>query len=350
MPHTRPARSFAVPRGFTIVELMVSLVLFSVAVAGVLSVAVTLSSAFRDQRAIISTESAARSPMDFLSDVLRNASPGVQNGQITDYSAQPATVACTAPSAMTVTNNAAGPIPAAGTDAIDVIYASGAVVTSSRLMWDNSTNQLPVFDASGIAPGDYIILTNTTTGIFIKVIAVVGNTLTLANPTCLTNVVPGTGYPSGSIVIRAMHAKFYVDANFEASVPPVVPVPGLMMQLDPNSAAPPAPQPLSDGVEDLQLALGMDWILPPDNAISELGAAPNDDEWIFNKTGDTMQVGPVRSIRLTLVARAVNGNAGTNNLTFNRPAAEDHAVGGADGFRRRVLQTTVEIRNFGGSP
>ena len=47
MPHTRPARSFAVPRGFTIVELMVSLVLFSVAVAGVLSVAVTLSSAFQ---------------------------------------------------------------------------------------------------------------------------------------------------------------------------------------------------------------------------------------------------------------------------------------------------------------
>jgi hypothetical protein len=326
---------------------MVSLVLFSVAIAGVLSVAVTMSGAFRDQRAIVATESSARSPMDYLTDVLRNASPGVQSGLITDWSATGA--ACTTPAALRVTNNNPGPLPAAGTDSVEVIYAAGGVVTSSRASW--SSGSLTVMDGTGFAVGDYIVVTDTNTGQLAQISSVSGATspATLGtNPLACTTNMPGGGYPSGSIVIRAMHAKFFVDNTTVDNIP------NLMMGLEPNSAAPPAAEPVSDGIEDLQVALGIDWN-PTDNAISENGAGPDDDEWLYNVTGDTAQpvlLGPIRSLRLTMIARAVNANVGvTNANTYFRPKAEDHAASGAgDPYRRRVLQSTIEIRNLGGSP
>src|SRR6478672_7119852 len=71
-------------RGFTLVELMISLVLFSIAVAGVLSVAVSMTVGFRTQRQVIAAEVAARAPIDFLADAIRGASPGASLGDIKD--------------------------------------------------------------------------------------------------------------------------------------------------------------------------------------------------------------------------------------------------------------------------
>ena len=73
-------------RGFTLVELMIALVLFSFAVAGVLSVAVSITRGYREQRQAINAEAAVRAPIDFLADALRQASPGVSDpSKITDY-------------------------------------------------------------------------------------------------------------------------------------------------------------------------------------------------------------------------------------------------------------------------
>ncbi len=61
--------------GFTLVELMISLVLFSFAVAGVLAVAVSMSQGFREQRAAVEAEGAVRVPLDFIGDAIRQSSP-----------------------------------------------------------------------------------------------------------------------------------------------------------------------------------------------------------------------------------------------------------------------------------
>ena len=50
-------------RGFTLVELMVSLVLFSLVIAGMLSIAVTMARAFREQQLTVSAEDASRQAM-----------------------------------------------------------------------------------------------------------------------------------------------------------------------------------------------------------------------------------------------------------------------------------------------
>jgi prepilin-type N-terminal cleavage/methylation domain-containing protein len=342
-------RSRMPQRGFTLVELMVSLVLFSVAVAGVLSVAVTMSTAFRDQRALGQTENSARSPMDYLTDVLRNASPGVQSGAITDGYAASASAICLAPQAIVVSNNYLGTAPPAlATDTLEVIFASGAFVTSAEAAWDNTVATLPVRDSSGFSTGDYLVLTNLNTGILLKVTGITGpSTLQISPVTCTTNIPTGGGYPNGSLVIRAQHGKFFIDPSFDANG-----TPGLMMMQDPNAATVGPTQPLADGVEDMQVAVAVD-NNPADGQITEVGVVAGDDEWYFNVGGETMPVGPlpIRAIRVTLIARGVFTNAVSTTVnSFFRPKAEDHAAGAGDNIRRRVLQSTVEIRNLQGSP
>jgi len=106
-------------RGFTLVELMISLVLFSLAVGGILSIAVSFSNGLREQRANVGAEAAARITLVAVAGALREMSPGVSSGNIRDAAT------CTS-GALTVTNSATGP------DQLDIIYSSGGVVTSIR--------------------------------------------------------------------------------------------------------------------------------------------------------------------------------------------------------------------------
>ena len=64
-------------QGFTLIELMISLLIFSFAVAGILSAAVAITQGMSEQRQAIDAENAVRVPLDFLVDALRQASPGV---------------------------------------------------------------------------------------------------------------------------------------------------------------------------------------------------------------------------------------------------------------------------------
>lgn len=345
-------------RGFTLIELMIALVLFSFVIAGVLAVAVSMSQGFREQRASVQTESAVRLPLDFMADAIRQASPGAPSNYIYD------SYACTG-LAIQVYNNATTPTGiATGTDKLDVIYASGAVVTSTRQIYNNSVS-LDVTDASQLSAGDYIVITDTTQGVLVKVTAVTGNTLTLA---VLNSACPASGiaalpaanqgtiagpYAAGSLVIRAQHARFWVGA--------VDGNPTLMMDPDGNDATVDW-EPLAEGVEDLQLVKGVDGAgvfgacganctatngLGPENA-----ATANADEYIYNNAADTdPTVGVTRAIRMTLIARTTSGQI--NNLkSYNRPAAEDHTAASpnTDQYRRRILKTFVEVRNMSVSP
>ena len=55
------------------VELMVSLVMFSFAMAGILAVSVSLSAGLREQRRAVDTQDNARTSMDFIADAIRGA-------------------------------------------------------------------------------------------------------------------------------------------------------------------------------------------------------------------------------------------------------------------------------------
>jgi prepilin-type N-terminal cleavage/methylation domain-containing protein len=336
-------------RGFTLIELMISLVLFSFVIAGVLAVAVSMSQGFREQRAAVQAEGAVRVPLDFMADAIRQASPGAPTNYVYD------SYACTG-LGLQVYNNPGTPSGAngitAGTDKLDVVYASGAVITSTREIYNNNTS-LQVTDATGISAGDSLVITDTAQAVLVKVTAVSGNNLTLQSlngaclatsiadiPVALQSTIAGP-YAAASLVLRVQHARFWVgqvDGN-----------PTLMMDPDGNDATVDW-EPLAEGVEDLQLVKGVD--TAADGLGVENAAVANGDEWRFNNASDTdVAAGTLRAVRITLIARTTSGLIG-NLKSFNRPAAEDHVAApvNSDNFRRRILKTLVEVRNMSVSP
>ena len=306
--------------GFTLIELMVSLVLFSLAIAGVLSVAISMGRAYHEQREVMSTEQGVRSAMDFISDLVRGVSPAVASGNVQD------TKDCVT-GVLNVTDSVTGP------DVLDVVAASGGVVTSTRTVYDNVTNtQITVTDAQQLAAGDTLLITDGTTGHLVRATAVNTGTniVSLQAPGCAP-ALPVGGYPAGSLVIRALRARFRIG-TFDGS-PDV-----LLMDQDADGVG---EEPLAENVEDMQIALGVD--------ADANGSITSPGEWAFSP-GVGALAGKIRAARITLVVRSANQLVG-GVATFKRPAAENHPIAVTfDSFRRRVLKSTVEIRNLGGSP
>lgn len=101
-------------------------------------------------------------------------------------------------------------------------------------------------------------------------------------------------------------------------------------------------QPLADNIEDMQIAYGIDINNNGIVADGKFGVVPG-GEWFDDPTGRDMTL--LREIKLTLVARTTREDPAYN--AGARPAVEDNpAAPAADGFRRRVLQTTVKLRNI----
>src|SRR6185437_5458253 len=194
--------------GFTLVELMISLVLFSFAIAGVLAVAVSMTQGFREQRAAVEAESAVRVPLDFIADAIRQASPAAPNLTVpVNNTVQPNIQdanTCWSGSIYVANNQSAtGSGAPSGWDSLDLIYASGAVVTSTRAVYTTGTTSLDVTDASQLAVGDSIVISNTSQGTLATITAINTNTLTLAAQCTGSGgvVFPSGGYAVGSLVI-----------------------------------------------------------------------------------------------------------------------------------------------------
>jgi prepilin-type N-terminal cleavage/methylation domain-containing protein len=116
-----------------------------------------------------------------------------------------------------------------------------------------------------------------------------------------------------------------------------------------DGRTPTTPMVLAEGIEDLQVAFACD--LNADGTLTEVPDTA--DEWTLNVANDPVPLtnaakcNQPAAVRLTLIARALSEDTGINAaLTGNkRPAAENHAAGAPDQFRRRVLTTTVYPRN-----
>jgi type IV pilus assembly protein PilW len=328
-------------RGFTLVELMISLVLFLIAIAGTLNIAVSMSQAYRDERGVILTEASVRAPMDFMADAIRSASPavptatGVWNAGVTPPTYFFGTVTETLSSncykdAIHVVDNTTGP------DELYVTYASGGVLTSLHDSgFVSGGTSITVTDASQINPGDYLLISDLATqGILVQVATTAGSVnvatgdITLATPACTPS--PTLTFNATNLVLRARRAHFYVGA--------VDAVPTLMM--DPDADGPAPAEPLAENIEDMQIALGVD--TDGDKSVSA-------SEWAFS-SGIADLAGSLRAVRITLVARAPN-QLNPLTATYQRPNTEDRTdIAPLDTYRRRVLTSTIEVRNLSGSP
>jgi prepilin-type N-terminal cleavage/methylation domain-containing protein len=321
-------------RGFTLIEMMVALVLFAAITVGMMSVAITMTNGYRDQEVTIATESSTRAALEFMSQGLRGASPGVADPYaITDATGCGTGInnAFRLESNLTVAGLSSKP------DAFTVVMPVGQVLTTTTTAI-TAGPQVTVSNAAELNAGDQVLITDHATGNIFRIASKSGNTLTFAPTAC-----GALTAPIGSTVIRVMRARFSIDFL------PGETVPMLFMDADADGTFY-TKEPIAEGIEDMQIAVGID---DDANKIINVENSPNatSDEWHGNNIGDvvyTTQAG-VRAIRITLVARTAKEATGVN--AYRLPAIEDRAANAAtDNFRRRILSSTIEVRNLGGSP
>jgi hypothetical protein len=266
--------------------------------------------------------------MDFIVDALRQASPGVTTATIKDASA----AGCTfTGSAIQFTDSETGP------DQLTVVYASGGAVSTTQSAFTSSSSSIsiPSVHVGDYAIGDYVLVSNETDGTLARVTQVNASSLDI-NVACST-AFPTGGYPAGSMLIRAQRAKFTVEM--------LDGYPTLMMY--PNGAT--VPEPVAEGVEDLQIAIGAD--VDGNGALSTPVLNSTTDEWFGNAPSETLpSTAPIRAVQIVIVARDTNPLRGTPSFYQPGDALNHPGSTTADNFRRRVLSSIVEIRNLSGSP
>jgi len=320
-------------RGFTLIELMVAMVLMAIVVGFAMQVAVSVTTAFRETRDAQGAERDVRSSVEYMSDVVRAASSGVQTADLRDVAN------CTVAPSIAVENHSNGP------DKLTVLYASGGVLTSLRSVVTGTSTSFDVADATGLAAGDAVIISNGDIGRLLPVTSVSAATgpatigTTAPTTACSTVPMPGGGFAVGSIVLRGKVSRFYV-ANANDGTP--------MLWMDPDGDGPAVGQPVAEGIEDMQIAVGVD--LDGDGVLTD--AASTTDEWFYNVAGDPAPPDPTvtrwNAIRISLVARTLR-ELGTQTQS-TRPKLEDRAAGALDVYRRRTLSTVIQIRNLEANP
>lgn len=337
-------------RGFTLVELMISLVIFSIAIAGILSVAVSMANNNREQRFAMSMEDNARAAMDFMSDAIRGSSPLItQNGKIFDeascktwdQSANYQGGVCVGSGGdlnCPSSNSTSGP------DNLRVVFASGGIVTSTRGTYLCGTNStVTLTDATGLQVGDTLMIGDLTSNTAELVTLTSVNTGTgVVGMTCTCSASFTTTYPALSLAVRVVRAEFYVGTYDGQSNVLLMDTSGKAFSAASTVTA--TPEPLAENVEDFQVAYGLD------STYAGVGSATVVNTWEYSSATGAA-TGGLRAVRLTLVVKSAQALGGGAATSFIRPAVEDHPVAtGSDGFRRRVLTSTVELRNGGGSP
>jgi type IV pilus assembly protein PilW len=332
-------------RGFTLIELMISMALFGLIAAGAMALVMAGARSQAHSSRVDVAQGSLRIAIDFITRDAMMASAGASSGQVTIVPG-PAVVN-TVNFGVNATGNGAGTVPS---DTLDLYLVDGTVAaeipggvaagaTSLTFVYEqgygtNASNSFPT-----TAPANsYVQVCDLKNAIVVP-------WTTSTATTIATTALPTAAFlpfaANNTVILPSRHVIYTVSATqFGAAASANTSM--LMMQVNGG-----ATEPLAEGIEDMQVAYGFD--TAGDGLITENGAAANDDEWLYNKAGDTIQplmtIANLRSIRVTLVAKSTSTDSGA---TFNNiPAFEDRGSAiGPDGFIRRVLRTEIAVRNF----
>lgn len=351
--------------GFTLSEILISLGLVGVLAAALLAAAQVQVQLHREQSRVQSAQDNTRAALDILAGAARLiGAPSRGYGFVNSTGSGPAAV----PIFRVFDNfNNLGP------DRLDVVVPAGVYLATSTdtaataqslevMRFDPASQDNPgaaPAATAGFEAGDYVILANVFSAapprppsILSAASACAGagqigasllQVLSVASSTRLTVQPVNTGacsFPRGSLAVRASATGYYVDGSQQ-------------LVAEEGGAARPNPLPLgaaspvAEHIADLQIAVGVDGLngLPADGVLTENGAGANDDEWAFNVPGELLPAQPPSALRITIVGRSATADLAVSTGA-GRPRIEDHEAGAADGFRYRVLTTTVVPRNL----
>jgi type IV pilus assembly protein PilW len=331
-------------RGFTLIEMMISMALFGLIAAGAMALVMAGARSQAHSSRVDTAQASLRAGIDFITRDAMMASAGASTGIIIKPNGTQVNAVDFA-----TTNNNQNNNGTTNTDKLDMYLVDGTISSEMTSAVLPGLTSLPVTYELTAISGQFpttgfpypVQVSDLKTGCITNVSAVTNATLT---GTLTVAALPaGCTFASGlAYVLPSRHVIYEINNTVVSSAANTN---NSMLTMSVNNAA---AQPLAEGIEDMQVAYGFD--TDADNIVTEhaSGNSADDDEWLYNAPGDTikasMTIANLRVIRVTLIAKSTSIE---NGALFNGIAAyEDHAAVAADGFIRRVLRSEIAVRNF----
>jgi type IV pilus assembly protein PilW len=321
-------------RGFTLIELMISMALFGLIAAGAMALVMSGARSQAHSSRVDTAQSSLRAGMDLITRDVMMASAGVVSGKITLSGVQRDAVDFS-----TGNNSTTGP------DTLDAILVDGSVAAqaSAGVAAGASTINFNYEQNTGTfsTTNKNVLLTDLTWGVIVPWTSASATALTLSSVVPALPAGNNFGTANGTYMMPARRVVYTVGSAFFTAANATQNTSTLNLAI--NGAA---AQPLAEGIEDMQVAYGFD--TDADGVVNEIGNAADDDDWLYNKAGDTIKatftIANLRTIRVTLVAKT---SATENGAVFGgAPPAEDRAAIPSDGFARRIMRTEIAVRNL----
>jgi type IV pilus assembly protein PilW len=313
----------AVPRhpeaGFSLVEVMAALVILAIALTAVFATFISQQKSFTVQNRVAEMQQNLRQAVEYISRDIRLAGYGIPDNVTVPGTANAAGI--TSIRSLYAVDNTTGP------DQIYLLY-----------MFDMDANQPPAVNTATMtgtvsvnvdnsagfltAGGELVLITDGTTADLFQTTAAGGGVLTFGAGAYNAGHAKlyGVG-PPPSTVAKARFVRYFIDTLTDPAHP--------TLMVDRNIPGQGA-QPLADDIEDMQLTYGLD--TNADGIIESWSASPTIPAQI-------------RQVRLQFIARTRLPETGWSET---RPALGNRAAGTtADGYRRRIYDIVVDVRNSG---
>lgn len=350
--------------GFTLIEILVSLAILGIVLAGIYSVYTMQHKSYIVQEQVAEMQQNERIALQMITRDIRMAGLGLTcsyggilftedadgNGALNDGEDIDGN------GALSAFGNGLG---FDGSDTVAIAYyivdprgnAGGNTYTASD--FDPAAATFTVDNADGFSSGDLILISNTNprddddchyAAVYATAVDSGANTITHDSAKAVENQPGGIGlaFKANSNKIRRAakneggRIAYFINGSYQ-----------LIRSVNGNA------QPLADNIEDMQIAYGIDI---NNNGIvvdGKFGTVPG-GEWFDSPAGQDMAL--LREIRVTLVARTTREDPAYNIGV--RPVVEGHdpaccsaatTPAQAAKYRRRVLQSTIKLRNIKGT-
>ncbi len=333
-------------RAFTLVEILVALGLTSLVAVALLAAAQVQTTLQRQEQQAQQTQDNVRSSVEELVNSLRQTSTSFVSGVLTN-AVQPLTPAIL--SGVTVLNNVLAAANGDSPDTLRLVINDNAVVATLLQDASQTTNPLIVSGGSGFKANDFFTLTNFNKAMLYRV-TVDAQAATLngvdVGQLWMTPPFPSPPVPfaRGSLAVRARLISYQINTTLFPGTPMLTLQDGAPLDTTKEEEI------VAENIEDLQIAVGVDGLHSSilDGTIQEVGAAVDDDEWVYNYPGETMPdplppVARISAIRISVVGRTTLTG---EQLGPGRPAVEDRPAGPPDRYRWRVLTVRVSMRSL----
>ena len=314
-------------------EIMAAMVIFTIVLAAVFSTFLFQQQSYTNQSRVAEMQQNLRLGIEYLARDIRMAGYGIP-AAVTLPTSNPTGVIL--PSG-TTTIRALFPVDnTARPDSVYILYLydidANQPATRLNAAMGSTATSISVDNVYGFDNGTLILVKSTTAADLFQLTGPgSGNTLPHDaagyNASGAHATWPTGGYPviadnSVKNVAKARFIRYYIDNTTDPSHP--------TLMVDRMTGQP--PQPVADDIEDMQFQYGLDTTGTPDGIV---------DTWTDNPANTTQ----IRQVRIMLLARSRLPEKGWKET---RPALGNRTAGTTiDGYRRRIMDMVVDVRNSG---